>query len=161
MANADRPRGFWPVGKLCRVSLYESGAAIYPGDAVKLSSDGQIDPAAAGDALLGVALSYASAAGQEVMVADDPEQLFASQADEGQIDAQTDIGNVADILATGGDSTYLVSRMEVDSSTVTDAGSAQVQIMRIERRADNALGTNVDLIVRINEHQLVNGSSGV
>lgn len=161
MANADRPRGFWPVGKLLRVGLYESGAAVYPGDAVKLSSDGQIDPASAGDALLGVALSYASGAGLEVMVADSPEQLFGVQADETEIDAQTDIGNNCDITATAGNSTYLVSRMELDSSTQTAAGSAQLQIMRIERRPDNALGTNVDVIVRINEHQLVDGKSGV
>jgi hypothetical protein len=160
MANADRPCGFRPHGKILRANVYESGAAIYPGDAVKLSSDGQIDPAAAGDALLGVALSYASAAGAEVLVADDPSQRFVVQADETQVDAQTDIGNVCDIVATAGNSTYKLSRMELDSSDVNTT-SGQLCILGYERRADNALGTNVDAIVKINEHQLKDAFAGV
>lgn len=160
MANPDRPRGFWPVGGVLRVGVYESGSACYPGDLLNLASDGQVDPAAAGALIIGVCLSYASGSGAEVLVADHPDQLVAGQADETELDAQTDIGNMCDIVATAANTTYLASRQEVDSSTV-GTGAAQLQILRIERRADNALGTNVDVICRINEHALSGAIAGV
>lgn len=153
MANADRPRGFAPYGKVSRMTRYEAGSEVFPGDAVKLASDGQVDAAAAGDTLLGVAANYASGAGVELMVWDDPEQSFVGQADETELDAQTDIGNNCDIVATAGSSTYKTSRMEVDSSTV-GAAAAQVTILGIERRPDNAFGGFCDVVFRINEHQV-------
>lgn len=151
MPNADQPRGFWPVGKLLRVRPYEAGSACYPGDLVNLASDGQVDPATAGALIVGLCLSYASAAGTEVLVADHPDQLIGGQGDETEFDAQTDIGNCVDIVATAGDSTYLASRQEADSSTIA-ATTAQLQILGIERRIDNALGTNADMVFRIHEH---------
>jgi hypothetical protein len=160
MANADRPQGFKPYGMVRRITPYEAGSTIYPGDAVKLSSDGQIDSASAGDALLGVALDYATS-GQTCRVYDDPAQQFIGQGDEGELDAQTDIGNNCDIVATAGNSTYKASRMEIDSSTVTAAGSAQVQILRLLPEVNNAFGTNAQVVFRINEHQLVDAKSGV
>jgi hypothetical protein len=160
MANADRPRGFAPYGKLVRASEYEAGSACYPGDIVALASDGQVDPVSTGDnKALGVCLSYAAAAGDKILVADHPDQLFVGQADETELDAQTDIGQTCDITATGGNSTYKTSRMEVDSSTV--GSSKQLIILGIERRPDNALGAQADVIVRINKHQLEASFAGV
>jgi hypothetical protein len=152
MANADRPSGLRPVGKIRRVQSMVAGATCYPGDALQLKSDGKCDPAAAGETIFGVALSYATD-GQNILVSTDPEQLYAVQCDGSAIDAQTDIGNNVDLLATAGDSTYKVSRMEVDTSTVA-AGAAQCTIMEVERRVGNAFGDLVDVIVRINEHQV-------
>jgi hypothetical protein len=160
MANLDRPRGFAPHGKVLRSRPYEAGSACYPGDLVALASDGQVDPAATGAEILGLCLTYASAAGQEVLVADHPDQLISGQADETELDAQTDVGNMCDIVATAGDSTYKTSRQEVDSSTVV-ATTAQLQILGIERRPNNALGTNVEVVCRINEHQFGDTNAGV
>lgn len=153
MANADRPRGFEPFGEIKSVGVYESGSACYPGDMVALASDGQVDPVAAGATILGCCLSYASAAGARVLVADHPEQRFIVQADETEVDAQTDIGNNCDITATGGSSTYKTSRQELDSSTIA-ASAAQLTILDIEQRPNNAFGGFVDVIVRVNEHQV-------
>jgi hypothetical protein len=140
--------------------VFESGAAIYPGDAVKLSDDGQIDPVAAGQAILGIALTYASAAGVEVNVSVDPDQLYVVQADETEVDAQTDIGNVADLVATAGSATYLVSRMELDSSSLNTT-SGQLLLVGIDKRKDNAFGAQVDCVVKINERQLTNAFAGI
>lgn len=159
MANVDRPSGFQPKGTVLRETPYTAGGTIYPGDAVTLNSSGLVVVAAAGQALLGVSRDYAVSTG-EVCVFDHPDQLFFVQADETQVDAQTDIGNVCDIVATAGDSTYRASRMELDSSDVNTT-SGQLMILGIERRVGNALGTNCTCLVRINEHFLANASAGI
>jgi hypothetical protein len=160
MANADRPRGFWPVGKIKSANVYESGSAIAPGEFVRIAADGQIDAVAAGETILGLALSYASGSGQDVLVCDDPEQRYIGQADETEIDAQTDVGNNCDVLATADNTTYKTARMEIDSSTIA-ASAAQLTILGIEKRPDNALGAQVDVVVRVNEHQLVDAFAGI
>lgn len=152
MANVDKPKGFECYGKPLRVGVYEAGSTVYPGDLVNLASDGAVDAAAAGGLILGLALSYATV-GQELLVADHPDQKIVGQCDESEIDAQTDIGNTADIVATAGNSTYKASRMEVDSSTQSSSATAQLRILGIERSPLNALGTNVVVVCAINEHQ--------
>ena len=166
MANKDRPRGFQPQGTPLRLTKYESGAAIYPGDAVALSDDGQIDPAtSAASPILGVALTYAAAAGEDVMVADHPDQRFVVQADGSDVDAQTDIGNNCLILDTAGDATYRVSRQELDSSTIsavsTTSAAYPLRILKIDERPDNALGAQADVVVAVNNHQLGQNRDGI
>jgi len=61
MANADTPRGFWPVrhltGGLIRANEYAILSTlaenIFKGDMVKLVAGGEIQVAAAGDRVLG------------------------------------------------------------------------------------------------------------
>ena len=134
MANQNLPAGLQPYGRLLRATEWEAGSACYPGDAVTLASDGQVDPSAAGSAILGVCLSYASAAGQKILVADHPDQLFLAQASSGAIDTQTDIGNLADIVATAANTVYKTSRQVIDTTTLYTSISAQVQILNIEPR---------------------------
>lgn len=160
MANLDRPKGFETYGKILRASVYESGSACYPGDMVSLAADGQCDPAAAGGLILGLCLSYASAAGQQILVADHPDQQFSVQADEVEVDAQTDIGNMCDIVATAGNTSYKLSRQELDSSTIGTA-AAQLQILSIDRNIRNSFGPQCQVIVRVNEHQLGQAIAGV
>lgn len=153
MANIDTPKGFAPHGKVLRANPYVSGGAVYPGDFVRMDSSGRVVAVAAGETILGLALEYASAAGSTIMVCDDPEQRYVGQADETELDAQTDIGNNCDVLATAGNSTYKASRMEVDSSTVA-AAAAQLTILGLEAASNNAFGAQAKVIVRINEHQI-------
>lgn len=161
MANADRPAGFRPFGKILRANVYQSGSACYPGDMVVLASDGQVDPAgSAGAQPLGVCLSYASAAGEDVLVCDDPMQLYIVQADETEASAQAIVGCAADMVVTSGNTTYKTSRMELDSSDAAQSGGPLI-IVGYERRPDNAWGTNVDLIVRINDRQLNDAYNGI
>lgn len=150
MANPDRPRGLRPAERAARETAYTAGGTVYPGDCVKMNSSGQIVVAAAGDALRGVAASYATS-GNNVMVWDDPDQKFACQVN-GSL-AATDVGLIADITATAGNATYKMSRHELDAATA-DSISAQLRIMAIDPAIDNAAGADVDVIVVINEHEL-------
>jgi len=162
MANNDQPSGFQPYGETKKSSEYTAGARCFPGDCVTLQSDGKVDPSTAGQDIFGVALTYADADGNKVRVSTDPDQLYIGQADEADIDLQTDIGNNCDVLATAGNTTYKASRMEIDSSTIA-AATAQVTVLGIEPKDDNAFGAQVKVICRINEHQIIgeNDSAGV
>ena len=152
MANTDRPRGGECYGRIKQTANLEAGSACYPGDFLILASDGQVDPAAATNDMIGMALNYASAAAVNVLVSVDPEQVYVLQADEADIDAQTDIGQTADLLATAANTTYKSSRHELDSSSI--GASQGFVILGIDKRPDNSLGTNVDCLVKINAHQI-------
>lgn len=158
MANKDRPRGFEIEGQLLRESRYVAGGEIYPGDAVSTNAAGQVVAASATSALLGVAIGRASS-GEDCMVADHPDQKYVVQADGADVDAQTDIGLNYDIVATAGNSAYEISRMELDSDTGATTATLPLKLLDIVRRSDNALGAQVDCIVKINNHQLA-GSTG-
>lgn len=150
MANADRPRGFMPVGKVKQVAIMEAGSTCYPGDFVSLASDGQVDPSAAAADIIGLCLDYATV-GQKVRVSVDPSQEYVGQATAGQIDAQTDIGQTCDILATAGNSTYKQSRQEIDSSSI--GASQQLLLVRLAPEGLNEFGTNAAVVVKINQNQ--------
>lgn len=158
MANLDQPQGAVPYGKVVSCGVYESGSAVYPGDFVALASDGQVDAGADSGSLLGVAMNYCSAAGQELRVADHPDQKFIVQAAGADVDLQTDIGQLCDIEATAGSSTYKASRHELDFS---DTGTGQLRLLGIDPRPNNALGEFVDCIVVINAHQLATGGAAI
>lgn len=161
MANSDYPRGFECKGVPLRVNKYVAGAACYPGDLVTLSSDGKCDPCAAGTIVLGVCMTYAAADLAEILVADHPDQMVIGQVAAAEVDAQTDIGQVCDIVATAGDATYKTSRQEVDGSTLAGGSSAQLMLLGIEERPGNALGSFVKVICKISEHQLASGVNGI
>lgn len=162
MANKDQVKGFEPSGKVLSANVYQAGGTIYQGDLVKFSSGGQVVQAAASDACCGVALSY-STSGNDVLVADDPNQLFIGQCDDATIDAQTDINLNYDFVVAAANTTYRTSGMEVDSSTQAATATLPLKVLKIVPRADNALGANVDVICKINNHQLGShtGTAGV
>ena len=159
MANLDRPRGLEPYGAVLRVSPYTAGSAIYPGDPVALAADGKLDRSA-GDALIGVAASYASADGAEVLVYDHPDQLFIIQSDDASIASVNDYGGNFDITLGSADTTFKKSQSELDGDT-SDAHSAAdnpLKLIRIEETVNNAFGANVDCVVKLNKHQLGEGA---
>lgn len=159
MANKNLPCGAKPFGRLRSAQIYEAGSTIYPGDFVRLASDGQIDTATAGQTLMGVALGYATV-NQQILVSDHEDQRYVLQADEADVDAQTDIGNLFDHLATAGDTVYKVSRHQLDSSTVSTSSGGLV-LLDVERRVADAFGANVKCIVKIAEPQMVEGFAGI
>lgn len=158
MANLDQPRGAMPVEGAKRVRPYKAGATIYPGDFLHMEADGLVDPADASEAICGVAASYATS-GNEVLVYDDPDQLFAVQSDSADIDAQTDINLNYNIVATAGDSTYRRSKHELDGDSGATTATLPLKLLAIQPRPDNALGASVDCVVAVNNHQL-KGSTG-
>lgn len=81
-------------------------------------------------------------------VVDDPDVIYEAQED-GAI-AVTAVGNNADIVVGSGNTTTGQSAMEIDSSDAKTA-TAQIRILRLVDRPDNALGTNAKWLCMINE----------
>ena len=162
MANKDLVKGAEPFGRIYELQSYKAESTIYPGDFVKKNANGTVEPAAAAGAVVGVAMTYA-AAGSDVLVADHPDQKFIVQADEADLDAQTDIGLNYDIVVGTASSTYKRSGMELDSSTGATTATLPLKLVAISRAVDNALGANVKCVVRINNHQNAasTGTAGV
>lgn len=155
MSNSNVPQGLIPHGKIYRARSYVAGGTVYVGDAVALDSAGKVVAASAGATpLLGSALSYATT-GQTISVADSPHQLYRIKASSTEIGAQTDINMNYNIVATGGSTTYKISRMALDSSSdgLSDT-NMPVKLLGIDPRPDNALGAYVDCVVVINNHFL-------
>ncbi len=161
MANQDIVDGFKPYGECLRVRPYTAAGVIYPGDAVKLESGGRVEVAAATNALVGVAMNYASAAGQEVLVADHPDQEFVGQSDDATIDALTDMGLNYSIVVAAGNTTYRRSGMEIDGNTGVSDSNIELKVLRLLPQVGNALGANCKCIFKINNHQLGQGTGSL
>lgn len=163
MANLDQPQGFRPKGPVLRITEYVAGAEIFAGDLVHLEDDGKVDPAAASEAVCGVALHYASGDGVKVLVSDHPDQRYIVQGDDaGSSDAgaQTGVGLNFPIVAAAGSSTYKCSRQELDASEGAVTAALPLRLLAVEPSSGNAFGANADLIVQINNNQLSNGNVG-
>lgn len=160
---ADRPRGLEPWGELRRASEWEAAGAIGIGDAVAQDAGGQVVVVASSGsvhsgAVLGVALQAADAAGDKIVIADDPDQQFRVQADGADIDAQTDIGLNYAILGTDRDSSTKESRQELDSSSANTTATLPLKLVAIDKTEGNEFGANADCVVVINNHQLKGGT---
>lgn len=98
-----------------------------------------------------------------VWVADDPEAVFEVQEDsDGAALAATNVGQNADLInLTSGSTVWGTSTMELDSSTANTTATLDVQILRLAQRTDNAIGTNAKWLVKLNNHQFVDGTTGI
>lgn len=182
MANTDRPRGATPVrylggapynGAANPYSVDSSnGTAIFVGDFIIREADGNVAPytGSSGGNLLGVCVAVgtnattyvdpdnlsrrhlpASTAGT-VLVADEPDVVFVVQEDDGGTALVAgDAGANCDVLATAGSTTTGQSAHEVDRSTITTS-AAQLRLIRLLDRSDNAHGDFAKWEVMINEH---------
>ena len=189
--NQDAPFGLKPIGKvgqnrdnqgLSEYDIAASATAIYFNDPVKMKSDGTIEVAGAGGAILGSLggifftdattgkptfanhLNASNPATDIVgFVSDDPYQRFEIQTNNTGASANTDIFNVADIEYTAGSSPDFVSAVELNDSTLAAGSSATLQILGLSRDpSNNTVGAaNVNWIVRINEHELDMNVNGV
>lgn len=158
MANLDQAKGAEPWGGCLRIREYVASGAIYQGDFVTQEAGGRVAQAAATNALCGVAMNYASAAGEKVLVADHPDQEFVVQADDSTIDAQTDLGLNYDIVVASANTTYRRSGMQLDASTQATSSILPLKALRIDPKVGNALGSKVDVVVIVNNHQLKGGT---
>jgi len=160
MANKDQIVGFRPHGKARSAQSYTTSAVVYPGDAVKMDNAGLVTPSGAGDTIFGVALSYA-ASGGTCLVCDDPDQQYIVQADDGTVATQAAVGLNYNITVGTASTLYKRSAMELDASTGATDSTLPLRLLAVQRGIDNALGANVDLIVKINKQQLAPGSEGL
>lgn len=183
MANINRAAGLIPVrhnagGTPQRTNAYSiaDGYAtdIFRGDLVKSTGTGkQVAKSAAGNLSVGVfagcefvdtsgavifkpfwPASTSVQAGTKVIswVYDDPDTVFEVQASADVVEA--DIRGVADIVDGTGNSATGTSGVELDSTTISDTGSAQLKILGLINRDDNAYGDSAKVEVLINEHEL-------
>lgn len=191
MANLNRPNGLTPIGTLDgspfngNIRVYPvaagNGTAIFQGDAIILNDDGTVSPATAGAALLGVCTGVivnraiaatehpgylpASTAGYvEVCVGTDVLYEIAEDSVGGAMVA-TNVGSNGDLVAGAGSTTTGRSGHVLDSSDVilNDAtpASAQLRVIALVPRDDNAVGNYARWIVRINESQNALGGLGL
>ena len=181
MANKDAAFGLKPIGKvgqnrdnqgLSEYDIAASATAIYFNDPVKMKSDGTIEVAGAGGAILGSIngvfftdattskptfanhLNASNTATDIVgFVSDDPYERFEVQSNNTGASAQTDIGNVANIEYTAGSSPNYVSKVELDDSSLSTT-SGQLKIMGVSTNIDNndLASANTNFVVSINEH---------
>jgi hypothetical protein len=153
MANTANPRGFELIGSPLSLNYYikTTSAAIYPGEAVVMASDGKVIRVAAGGLeAVGVAQSYAAAATTTVLVADSPLQEYYIQDDgvSGTL-AVTSIGLNADIVATAANTTFLKAKMSLDTNT---AVTSTFQLRILGFHPDDEVGKYIRCRVRFNEH---------
>ena len=182
MANTDRPRGAVPVryiggapynGACTPYSVDSSNATnIGVGDFMIREADGNVAPytGSSGGDLLGVCISVganaqiyadpdnlgrrylpASTAGT-VLIADSPDIVFEVQEDDGGTAlVAADAGTNCDVLATAPSTATGQSAHEIDRSTVVTT-TAQLRLLRLVPREDNAHGDWAKWEVLINEH---------
>lgn len=160
MANKDIVQGCRPYGPVMRVTPYTAGGTIYPGDPVKQNNAGQIVVATAGDALRGVAAVYA-VSGEEVKVWDHPDQLFECQSDSADIDALTDFNLNYQFVFGTASTLYRRSGVEIDGDSGATNSNYQAKLLRLKPAVDNALGANCVVILKINNHELGQGTGTV
>jgi hypothetical protein len=156
MANKNQAVGLKPHGELLRARKYVAGSTVYPGDPVSIATDGQVDPSITVP-LLGAALNYA-VAGENVMIADHPDQMFEVEADEALVQADV-AGNYELVLGTPS-TLYKRSSCYLDGSTIATTATLAAKVVALADNVDNEAGSdNVNVIMKINNHVL-NGGTG-
>jgi len=150
-------------------------ANIFTDTPVKLSTNGVLQAAAAGDAIIGTfqGCEYTTSDGQRVQGApwisgtsyvagsliayftSDPNLVYEIQAD-GSV-AQTAIGGQANLSnATSGNTLLGFSQATLNSSVTGSGGTAQFRILNIAPYPDNAWGDTYTIVqVQIATHQYV------
>jgi len=160
MPNVSLIVGARPHERVMQAHSYLAESTIYRGDFVKKNANGTVERATATGAMLGCALTNA-VAGQEVLVADHPDQSYSIQASGSDVDAQTDIGLNYNILPGTPNTVYMRSGMQLDSTTGATTATLQLKLVAIDRSVGNALGAQVKCHVKINAHQNSTDEVGV
>jgi hypothetical protein len=189
MANNDAPFGLRPVRtgissqQQNRYRIANNyGTAIFQGDLVAMVTGGGIERVGAGGSglILGVfngcfytdpttgkptysAYYPGSVAADDIMatVIDDPGATFEVQSDEAFPVA--DLAGNFDIVATAGDTTSGMSRVELDTSTGATTATLPLKAIDISQDPENSdvSSANTNVIVKINNHLFSGGTAGL
>lgn len=161
MANSDSPFGFRPVKSPAGESsanryLAASSARIFEGDLVALDSDGYVTvQTSTTAACLGVAAADSGAAigtsAVEVLVYDDPDQVFVAQYAGSSSVTQTLIGQRHAAVLTTGSTQFGLSKQEIGTAT---SSSYPLLILQLDPQVDNEMGAFAKMLVKIANHQL-------
>jgi len=189
MANVDAAFGLRPAklgssAPYCaRVGTYfipaTDSTAVYIGSPVKLAGSADADgiatvtAASSTNAVVGVVVGVLPVTAESTMyreassaryvfVADDPNQLFEVQeVSGGTALAATAVGLNANWTGSSGSTVTALSDIELDNSTEATTATLDFQIMGLARHSDNAIGEHAKWLVRLNNHQFVDGTTGV
>jgi len=97
-----------------------------------------------------------------VWVADDPQIVFAIQEDStGENTVAASVWLNADWSGSGGSTDTGLSSVELDSSSKAATATLDFLILGLENANNNELGANANILVRLQNHQLVDGAVGV
>lgn len=194
MANVSRVNGLSVVKNLAggastgQVNQYfipsGNSANVFIGDAVKADATGDtvaagglaigiqsVVPAAAGDAILGVVVGFATnplnlntpqyrvgSTGRYVLVSDDPNQIYEVQTSNGTL-AVADVGFNASIAVAAGSTTTGTSGVTLDVGTAAVGATLALRIVGFSQRVDNdPTSANAKVLVKINNSQLGAGT---
>lgn len=163
MANKTQVKGFEPFGRIMQANVYTATSAVYPGDLLVLDSSGGVAAAAAGTGQkIGVALSYAAAAGT-VLVADHPQQRFLCEVNGANVDVASDLNLNYDISVGTASTLYKRSAMKIAHASGASDSNLPIKVLKLGPAVDNEFGANVDVVCMINNHVLKGetGSLGV
>lgn len=190
MANTDEPRGLTPVRYLSgapyngSTNVYyipstDTAAAVYLGMPVKLAGGADTDgiatvtAASSTDVLVGVVTGVVpvtrestiyreNSTSRYVEVADDPNLVFEVQeVSGGTALTAAAVGLNANWTGSGGSTTTGFSAIEVNNATEATTATLDFQLIGLSRRVGNAFGEHAKWLVRLNNHQFVDGTTGV
>lgn len=191
MANSNAAAGLQPVryasgapyNGACNIYYVPASdsTALFRGDPVIVAGDADADgvptctraTAGGGNTVTGVVVGVKNSPSQTTMhrpastamyvyVADDPNLLFEIQEDAvGGALASTNVGQNIDLIAGSGNTTTGLSGFQADSSTAATTNTLQLRIEGFVRRADNAIGANAKILVRLNKPQEAPAIAGV
>lgn len=180
MSSTSAPFGLQPIyhssGSVRpqQFTLVDNYAAtLLQNQPVKLGTNGTLQPAAVGEAFIGVFQGVeftdsdgrrrvsnkwiANTQGSDVIAyaTSDPQIVYQIQSDNTL--NLTNIGNQADTTVAGSGSTVVgLSQMMLDAATLVTSGTAQLRIVGLTPYANNAWGdTYVVAQVEISEHQFI------
>lgn len=94
------------------------------------------------------------------LVVDDPDALFEIEANSTGLVA-ADVGANANISVGSGSTTTGQSGNVLDEATVATTSTLNLKIMGLVKRPDNAIGASDKVVVKINNHELSTGVTGV
>ena len=181
MSNLDAPLGFRAVengvaGVVPRLRAYSAKAstAIYEGDLVAINSTGLVQGYSATDAiagdLLGVAAHPVTAAqtDREILVYDDPEQLYEVQADDASLTVAADyLFKLFAPVTTSGNTTTLQSKQELDASSGSSLFGTNtttvrpIQVIAVSKAINNDEAVSfTKYIVKIADNAHIRGGGG-
>jgi hypothetical protein len=132
-----------------------------------LSTPTTVAPAAAGGAILGVAVGVLprqtdlsikyrpNSVDMIVLVCNSPDVVYEVEEDSvGNNIAVTQVNNNFDMATyIAGSATTGVSGCLLDSSDASGTGAATFRVLGLVKRPDNALGANAKWLVMVNEHE--------
>jgi len=189
MANVDAAFGLRPAklgssAPYCaRVGTYFIPAtdttAVYVGDPVKLAGGADTDGiptvtlASSTNVIVGVVVGVlpatadstiyrAASTARYVFVADDPNQVFEVQeVTGGTALTAAAVGLNANFTSAGGSTVTGLSTIELNNATEATTATLDFHLLGLAIRPDNAFGEHAKWLVRLNNHQFVDGTTGV